>query len=153
MWMVANLTLAIPRWGHGNLEDVSSICADALAVLPHDHAARYLVYMLAEAQTLQRDFQGLKETGARFGMSFNSHRQEGEYFPKWQMYLNTLLPAAIEALNAGDTQAAKRASFTIWLHRLRKSLTPENPRRLAIIILRIFLALLILASYWASTFH
>jgi len=153
MWTVANLILSIPRWSRADREAVTSTCSNALEMLPHDHVSRYLAYMLAEAQALGRDFKGLKETGGRFSMSFNSRREKSEFFPEWQVYLTDLLPPAIEAVNAGNSQPAKRTFYTLWLRRLQRSLTPENPRRLVVIILRIVLALIILAYYAASLFH
>ena len=51
MWSLANYIQTLSRFRGRDLEELTATCRDALADLPHDHCARYLACMQAEAQT------------------------------------------------------------------------------------------------------
>jgi tetratricopeptide (TPR) repeat protein len=137
MWMLANYLIALPRMSQSGCDEVIRTCREALEKLPHDHCARYLVYMGAEACVLIGDREGL--------MAFcETHRgyvagtpQPGEFFPAWQRYLvDELLVAVRLVANPGEAGWG-RVRWKLRLKRLWTPATRARARQIFILLVRI----------------
>ena len=87
MWAVANYVNSLTGARAKQLEEVSSACRDALAGLPHDHCAKYLVHRQAEACALLGDRQGLLETWKQYRNYFDGKLEKSEWFETRRRYL------------------------------------------------------------------
>lgn len=141
MWAVANYQLCVPRLSRGNLYEVIGACRDALAGLRHDHCARYLAFMLAEACALAGDTSALLDTWKKYSAYLDRPLEKTDFFPKTQEYLLGELPLLVESLELNDLRACKR---TFWKLRLRRFWTQElrTFRRQALRWLRYLIPLL-----------
>jgi hypothetical protein len=99
MWMLGNHVLALPRLTRGARTEVTAACREGLATLTHDHCARYLAYMGAEACVLNRDKQGLLAIWQNHNVYFEKSVQKGDFFPEWQRYLVYEIPQAVRLLS------------------------------------------------------
>ena len=87
MWAVANYVNCLTGMRSQPLEEMRSACHDALAGLPHDHCAKYLVHRQAEACALLGDEQGLLETWKQYRTYFDGKVEKGEWFEARRRYL------------------------------------------------------------------
>jgi cellulose synthase operon protein C len=87
MWAVANYVNSLTGMRAKQLEEVRSACRDALAGLPHDHCAKYLVHRQAEACALLRDERALLETWKEYRNYFDGKLEKGEWFAPRRRYL------------------------------------------------------------------
>ena len=87
MWAVANYVNSLTGMGSKQLEDLRSACRDALAGLPHDHCAKYLVHRQAEACALLGDEKGLMEIWEQYRNYFDGKLEKGEWFEARRRYL------------------------------------------------------------------
>ena len=87
MWAVANYVNSLTGMRSQPLEEMRSACHDALAGLPHDHCAKYLVHRQAEACALLGDEQGLLETWKQYRTYFDGKVEKGEWFEARRRYL------------------------------------------------------------------
>ena len=87
MWVIANYVNCLPGLRASQLQEVRSTCRDALAGLPHDHCAKYLVHRQAEACALLGDEQGLSETWKEYRNYFSGKLEEAEWFETRRRYL------------------------------------------------------------------
>jgi hypothetical protein len=87
MWAVANYVNSLTGARAKQLQEVRSACRDALAGLPHDHCAKYLVHRQAEACALLGDEQALLETWKQYRNYFDGKLEKGEWFEAHRRYL------------------------------------------------------------------
>ena len=125
MWMVANYVLSHRFVGRGNFEEIRSACSDALAKLPHDHTARYLAHILADANIQLKDMDGLRAVLLKHRNLFTGALLKSEFFTKRQNYLLDRIPALVSLLDQPDQ--LRRACFKLRLRRLALFLPPLMP--------------------------
>jgi tetratricopeptide (TPR) repeat protein len=101
MWMITNYVMALPRNRNG-LREARDTCRDALALLPHDHCARYLVNMQAEAQVLLGDPSGFLETWNSRRSYFEGQPGKEEWMTEKSRRLLGDLPMLARFLEQGD---------------------------------------------------
>jgi hypothetical protein len=87
MWAVANYVNSLTGMRAKHLGEVRSSCRDALAGLPHDHCAKYLVHREAEACALLGDVKGLLEIWKQHRHYFDGMLQKAEWFEARRRYL------------------------------------------------------------------
>ena len=87
MWVVANYVHSSTGHGTEPLEEMRNACRDALAGLPHDHCAKYLVHRGAEACALLGDRNGLSEIWKEYRNYFSGRLEPGEWFDTKLNYL------------------------------------------------------------------
>jgi tetratricopeptide (TPR) repeat protein len=87
MWAVANYVNSLTGLRAKQLGEVRSSCRDALAGLPHDHCAKYLVHRQAEACALLGDKKGLLETWKEYRNYFDGKLEKADWFETQRRYL------------------------------------------------------------------
>jgi hypothetical protein len=95
MWMVTNYVLCHRLLGRKNLEETRATCADALAKLPHDHTARYLAHVLADANIQLKDMDTLRAVMIKHRNLFTGALHKSEFFPERRKYLLDRIPALV----------------------------------------------------------
>ena len=145
LWSIANYTLCLPRFRKRDLEEVIVTCRDALASLPHDHSARYLACMQAEACALAGDKQGLLEVWKDRQGYFDGYLKDGEFFKSNQKHLLTDLPALVEALGRDDKRVYGKILRRIRLQRFWNRETGISWHGALRIVARIFLTFWLIA--------
>src|SRR6202007_17711 len=80
MWAVANYVNSLPGMRGKHLGEIRSSCRDALAGLPHDHCAKYLVHREAEACALLGDEKGLLGVWEQHRNYFDGKLEDAEGF-------------------------------------------------------------------------
>jgi tetratricopeptide (TPR) repeat protein len=118
MWSLANYMQSLSRFRGRDLTEVIATCRDALADLPHDHCARYLACMQAEACALAGDKEGLLAVWSDRRGYFDSELKSGEYFKSSQKRLMHDIPQMIEALERDDRWAYRKLVWRLRLQRL-----------------------------------
>jgi hypothetical protein len=116
MWNVANYVEALTGIVR-DLRAIRSACAQALAELPHDHTARYLAHIEAEASALLEDTEG-------FFVSWNEHRAyfdgnlaEGEWFKASRRNLLEDVPRMAQLLEGNHRWNCKMMRWRLrWGH-------------------------------------
>jgi hypothetical protein len=114
----------LSRLRRGDLEEVIATCRDGLADLPHDHCARYLACMQAEACALLGKKDDLLAVWRDRRGYFDGEPKDGEYFKSSQKHLLSDLSEMVRALERNDRETYRKL---LWrLRRLR--LWNENSR-------------------------
>jgi cellulose synthase operon protein C len=140
MWSLANYMRSLSRFRHRDLREVMATCRDALANLPHDHCARYLVCLQAEACALADDKDGLLAVWNDRREYFKGELNKNEYFNAPEKYLMREIPDLVQALEQKDRGAYGRG---VWHLRYRRVWKPKG-RQFWRILLRIIIWLGIL---------
>ena len=117
MWVVANFVNCLSALRPKQRAEILSSCRDALAGLPHDHCAKYLVYRQAETYALQGDRKGLLEIGKDYRSYFNGTLEEGEWFEASRKYLLQELPLLLASLEQENRGKYRR---TLWHFRWKR---------------------------------
>src|SRR5262249_52115984 len=81
---------------------IRSMCNDALAGLPHDHCARFLVHVQAEAYALLGDTQGLLETWQQYRSYFDCKESGKEWFQNERRHLLADIPTLVRYLEQNE---------------------------------------------------
>jgi hypothetical protein len=118
MWSLANYVQSLSRFRRQDLKEVLATCNEALADLPHDHCARYLSYMQAEACALLNDKQGLLSVWKDSSAYFDGDPGKDEYFKSDEKYLIYEIPRVVESLQHDDRSAYRQRRWRICLRRL-----------------------------------
>jgi tetratricopeptide (TPR) repeat protein len=139
MWMLGNYALALPRLTRGARTEVTAACQEGLATLTHDHCARYLAYMGAEACVLNRDKQGLLAIWQNHSVYFEKSVQKGDFFPEWQRYLVYEVPQAVRLLSQPCEPGYASLRLKLHAKRLWSSPTRARARRIFWLLLRLLL--------------
>lgn len=125
-WVIANYVMCFSALRPDHLRLVRVTCRDALATLQHDHCAKYLVHLQAEACCLLGDKEGFKEVWGDHRDYFTGKLDEGEWFQKKRDHLLADLPAMASLLEANELPEYRRMVRSLrWKHIFSKS---PNPR-------------------------
>jgi tetratricopeptide (TPR) repeat protein len=146
MWSLANYLQCLSRFRRRDLREVVVTCADALAQLPHDHCARYLTLMQAEACALMGDESGLLTLWNDRRAYFGGELRSGEYFRTELRYLLYEIPELAEALERGDRRACRKLTRRLRLQRLWSKSTRRTIRRAFAWLFRILILVWLMAS-------
>lgn len=142
MWSLANYLQCLSRFRKHDLDEVIVTCKDALTDLPHDHCARYLAVMQAEAYALIRDENGLLALWNDRRRYFDRDLQPGEYFKTDYKYLLTDIPELAEALQRNDQKSYRKTLRRIRFQRFWNQKRRKNALKLARILLQLLILLL-----------
>ena len=123
MWSVANYVNSLTGLGKAPLTKVRSACRDALAGLPHDHCAKYLVHRQMEACALLGDETGVLETWKAYRNYFDGKLEKAEWFDTPRKYLLGDLLVLGRSLEANDRKMYKKLLRSL---RWKKSLCAYN---------------------------
>jgi len=102
MWAVANYVMCFSPRRRSHLRELVSSCRDALAGLPHDHCAKYLVHRQAEACALLGDQAGFQQVWLKHGNYLTSKLEQNEWFDSRSKHLLTDLPVMARALQQSE---------------------------------------------------
>ena len=152
MWMLSNYLLCVPRLRQTDLKEVIVTCEDGLTRLPHDHCARYLAYMEAEAYALIGDNPGLTAAWAKYTRYFEGVPEKGEYFPVWQEYLRADLPTLVSLLGLPGRPGYRRITWKLRFQRVWNPTTRKRCRKILVLLLRIGIALWLVGRSLVSFF-
>lgn len=108
MWVIANYVNCLPGLRKSQLQEVRSTCRDALAGLPHDHCAKYLVHRQAEACALLGDEKGLSETWQEYRNYFSGKLEGAEWFETRRRYLLADLLILARSLEENNRKMYKK---------------------------------------------
>lgn len=144
MWSLANYMQSLSRFRRRDLEEIIATCRDALTDLAHDHCARYLACMQAEACALAGDEKGLIAVWQERLAYFRTELKKNEYFKASEKHLIYDIPDMGEALERNDRKAYRKLLWRVRSQRLR-SLWNRNGRKVLRIVLRIIFALFAIA--------
>jgi len=122
MWTVANYVKCCFGLGPKRLKEIRSSCRDALAGLPHDHCARYLVYIEAEACALLRDEPGFLEIWRRYREYFDGKLEDNEWFDSKRRYLLADIPVMARILEGGDRRLFRKKIWGLRWERISSNL-------------------------------
>jgi len=118
MWSLANYLECLPRFRKEGLHEVIGTCRDALAQLPHDHCARYLTVMQAEASGLIGDKEGLLKVWQERRPYFGGELRSDEYFRTEYKYLIYDIPDLVDALQRDDRKMYLKILWRLRFKRL-----------------------------------
>ena len=124
MWMVANYVVSLPGSRRNRLEERYNSARDALAGLPHDHCAKYLAHVLAEACALLGRKEAFLETWESQAGYFDGTLGQGEFFKPKDRYLLAGIPEMAEDL---ERRGRWRARGVFWKLRLRRKVARSLP--------------------------
>jgi tetratricopeptide (TPR) repeat protein len=111
MWVVANYVGCLSTFWKSGLKERVASPGDALRDLPHDHCARYLVHVRAEACALLGDTQALQDTWTQYRSYFDCNEKNEEWFQQGRRYLLTDIPMLVRYLQQNETGLYRRA---VW---------------------------------------
>jgi len=118
MWAVANYVNSMPGLRAKQLGEVRSACRDALAGLPHDHCAKYLVHRQAEACALLGDEKGLLETWKEYRNYFNGKLEKAEWFETQRRYLLVDLIILARSIEENNRKMYRKMLRSLWWKRI-----------------------------------
>jgi len=121
MWSLANYLQILSHSNGEDLEEIVATCRDALANLPHDHCARYLACLQAEAcALLGRNDDLIAVWDDRRGYFDEDTLNEHEYFNPSEEHLVYDIPDIIKALQSGDHRAHRKLLWRLRFKRLNE---------------------------------
>ena len=126
MWAVANYVNSMPGLRAKQLGEVRSACRDALAGLPHDHCAKYLVHRQAEACALLGDEKGLLETWKEYRNYFNGKLEKAEWFETRRKYLLVDLIILARSIEENNRKMYRKMLWSLRWKRIAGKLRLEN---------------------------
>ncbi len=126
MWVIANYVGCVSAILPSGLKEIAATSGDALRDLPHDHCARYLAHVKAEACALLGDKQGLRETWILYRSYFDCQAKGNEWFESRRRPLLTEIPMLVGFL---EQNRGGQYFGTVWLLRWRHISRYLNPRR------------------------
>lgn len=117
MWMVANYVGCLSALRQSDLKETVAASGDALRNLPHDHCARYLAHVRAEACALLGDTRGLRETWDRYRIYFDCNEKKDEWFEDRRRPLLTDIPMMVRYLEQQQLSLYRRSVWGLrWRH-------------------------------------
>ncbi len=128
MWMVANYVGCFSGVWANPLNEIRSICKDALSGLPHDNSTRYLAHVHAEACALLGDEKAFRAIWDEHQGYFDGELSEGEWFRGDRRHLREDIPALAHLLEQNQRW---RYRTTLW--RLRWSNAWRDLRSFALV--------------------
>jgi tetratricopeptide (TPR) repeat protein len=139
MWMVANYVVALPRFTKAGRNEVAATCREGLSTLAHDHSARFLAYMGAEACVLNRDTQGLLTLWNDYSRYFDGNPTAEEFFPQWQRYLMADIPVAVRRASEPAGKGLGSLRLKLCTGRLWNTNTRARARWIFVFLIRVLL--------------
>jgi hypothetical protein len=118
MWMVANYTLCLSRFRTAQLHEVVASCRDALNALRHDHCARYLAHIQAEAYALLGQREALLAIWEQQANYFDGKPEAQEYFDAEDKHLLGDIPMLVRFLQQGQYRLYRKQLWAMRLNRL-----------------------------------
>ena len=131
MWVVANYAICLSTFWPGQLRERIASCRDALNGLPHDHCARYLAHLQAEACALRGDRPGFLECWNLYRKYFDGKLEAGEYFRSEDRHLLFDIPKLASHYHAHRFWKGNSLILGLWLRRIFQTKavsTTENAR-------------------------
>lgn len=117
MWVVANYIGCLSAVRPSDLKEIVATSGDALRDLPHDHCARYLAHVKAEACALLGDKPGLRETWDQYRSYFDCNENSNEWFEPRRRPLLTDIPMLVRYLEQNQTGLYRRTVWRLrWQH-------------------------------------
>ena len=116
MWVVANYVGCLSAVWPSDLKEIVATSGDALRDLPHDHCARYVAHVKAEACVLLGDKRGLRETWDQYRSYFDCKEESNEWFEDRRRPLLTDIPMLVRFLEQNQAGLYRR---TVWRLRWR----------------------------------
>jgi tetratricopeptide (TPR) repeat protein len=111
MWVVANYIGCLSAVWSRDLKEIAASSRDALRDLPHDHCARYLAHVKAEACALLGDKRGLRETWDQYRIYFDCKENSNEWFEDQRRPLLTDIPMLVRFLEQNQFGLYRK---TVW---------------------------------------
>jgi tetratricopeptide (TPR) repeat protein len=128
MWVIANYVGCISALSKTDLREIVSSSGDALRDLPHDHCARYLAHVKAEACALLGDTQGLLETWTKYRSYFDCKETANEWFQDSRRPLLTDIPMLVRFLEQKQHGLYRRTVRRLRWRHLFGSLVKKRTR-------------------------
>jgi tetratricopeptide (TPR) repeat protein len=122
MWMVANYVGCLSALWPSDLKEIIATSGDALRDLPHDHCARYLAHVKAEACALLGDEQGLRGTWNQYPSYFDCRENSNEWFEDRRRPLLSDIPMLVRFLQQGQVGLYRRTVWRLRWRHISKSL-------------------------------
>ena len=117
MWMVANYIGCLSSVWPGDLKEIVASSGDALRDLPHDHCARYIAHVKAEACALLGDRRALRETWDQYRSYFDCKESSNEWFEVRRRPLLTDIPMLVRFLEQAQVGRYRRRVWGLrWRH-------------------------------------
>jgi hypothetical protein len=118
MWVIANYIMCLSALRRSPLRETLVTCRDALAGLPHDHCAKYLVHRQAEACALLGDKTALSETWKEHLNYFNGKLEKAEWFETKRRHLLLDVPIMARALRENNLSLYKKMLWSLRWKRI-----------------------------------
>jgi hypothetical protein len=117
MWVIANYVGCLSALSQSDLKEIVSSSGDALRDLPHDHCARYLAHVKAEACVLLGDTQGLLNTWTQYRSYFDCKETGNEWFQDSRRPLLTDIPMLVRFLEQKQHGLYRKTARRLrWRH-------------------------------------
>jgi tetratricopeptide (TPR) repeat protein len=117
MWVVANYVMCFSALRKRDLKEVFLSCRDALAGLPHDHCAKYLVHLEAEACALLGDRDSFLRIWSEHRDYLDGKLENNEWFETKRRHLLDELPAMARFLEQNEERLYRKAVRSLrWKH-------------------------------------
>jgi hypothetical protein len=126
MWVVTNYVISLSALRPKHLREILSSCRDALAGLPHDHCAKFLAHLEAEACALLGDRRALLETWTTNRNYFDGKLEKGEWFETKRKHLLADVPVMARSLENNDLRMYKRVLRGLRWGRFTAELRPTK---------------------------
>jgi hypothetical protein len=126
MWAVANYVNSLTGMRAKHWGEVRSSCRDALAGLPHDHCAKYLVHREAEACALLGDEKRLLEIWKQHRNYFDGKQEEAEWFEARRRYLLADLVILARSLEENNRKMYNKVLRSLRWKRIAGTLQLDN---------------------------
>ena len=152
MWVLANYQLCLSRLRRDDLKEVIATCRAALAGLPHDHCARYLAYMEAEACALAGDKSGLIEAWNRYAPYFEGLPDKEDFFPTNQRYIVHEISDAVRLVQKHDNSGFRWLQWKLGLRRFWGQQIHAKSKKYFFLLIRVAIVLWFLAMALAPLF-
>lgn len=118
MWMATNYVLSLSCFQHDQLQERYDSTRDALAGLPHDHCAKYLTHVQAEACALLGDKEKFLECWTSYSRYLDGKVKEEEYFRPRDRHLLANIPKLSEYFKSNQAWRARCMIWKLWLKRI-----------------------------------
>jgi predicted Zn-dependent protease len=117
MWVLANYLLCLSAFRPKHLRETFAACRDALAGLPHDQCAKYLVHRQAEACALLGDTKAFSKIYNEYRSYLDGKLGSGEWFETRRKHLIDDLPAMARLL---ETNELSKYKWNLWKLRWKR---------------------------------
>ena len=117
MWVVANYVGCLSPLLRAHLREVAASCQDALIGLSHDHCARYLAHVQAEACALLGDTEAFVTVWKENRGYFDCNESGNEYFQDQRRHLLSDIPIMARYLEQNERWLYRKMVWSLrWKH-------------------------------------